>query len=661
MTVAPVTQAQVRGSPGGAAVSLDERSWPAWQRAPRVTLAFTLGLLALLALPRVHSAPGVSWAIGGAAAGMLVWQLALWMRARRLQRALPVVFTPIASHWVQACVQGSIMVWWALYWPLVGANVPLMLAQVAFLYLLEGLISWTRGRPWRLGFGPLPIVLSTNLLLWFRDDWFALQFVMITVGVLGKQFITWRLPERMGHIFNPSAFGQSVIALALIATATTKELTWGPQIAATFEAPYMLVVIFLGGLVVQYLFHVTLMTLAAAATLCLVNLVYTQVTGVYFFVNISIAAPIFLGIHLLITDPSTSPRTNTGRVAFGVLYAAGYCVLFRALDMAGVPLFWDKLLPVPILNLCVPLIDRVCRHGVVGRINAAWEGALSPGRMNLVHMGCWASLFVAMMASGFAYGPHPGDSIEFWKRAVAEGKPYAERSLVIAAASEAMVSGDTSRNGEGFNELGLLSLAGKGVPQNRAAAAQSFAQSCELGDLNGCENVVMQFLFLREFRSEADVQAALQSLEAACSVGASWKACFLVGTAYETGRGRPRDLERAIACYEACGQGNVYGAKALARIALSPDAPAVPLTLAVRVLAASSTAGDAESSWYLGHMLYRGIGVRSDNDKARSFIERACTQGMPEACEALKQPGVPAFKRPPMVVPGWSSQVVVEE
>ena len=40
------------------------------------------------------------------------------------------------------------------------------------------LLTWTRRRPFGMGFGPIPIVFSTNLFLWFRDDWFALQFLL---------------------------------------------------------------------------------------------------------------------------------------------------------------------------------------------------------------------------------------------------------------------------------------------------------------------------------------------------------------------------------------------------------------------------------------------------------------------------------------------------
>ena len=141
------------------------------------------------------------------------------------------------------------------------------------------------------------------------------------------------------HIFNPSAFGQSLFAIVLIATGTTHDLTVGRDIAASFDTPHMLLVIFFGGLVVQYLFQVTLMTASAAMTLVLLNLVYTQITDVYLFVSINVAAPIFLGMHLLLTDPATSPRSNIGKVMFGVLYAISYTVLFRVFDLMEIPLF----------------------------------------------------------------------------------------------------------------------------------------------------------------------------------------------------------------------------------------------------------------------------------------------------------------------------------
>ena len=70
---------------------------------------------------------------------------------------------------------------------------------------------------------------------------------------------------------------------------------------------------------------------------------------------------VFLGMHLLFTDPSTSPRTELGRVTFGVLYGLSTVGLYQLLGLAGLPTFYDKLLQVPLLNLSVRWLDRAAR------------------------------------------------------------------------------------------------------------------------------------------------------------------------------------------------------------------------------------------------------------------------------------------------------------
>src|SRR5580704_15470756 len=121
------------------------------------------------------------------------------------------------------------------------------------------LISWLRRDHWVLGFGPLPIVLSTNLFLWFKDDWFYYQFALMAAGVLGKQFLRWHREGRLTHIFNPSAFSAFVVSVALI-------------------------------------------TLSAAATLLLLNLSYTHFTGIYHTIDSGIPVAVFIGLRLLVTD-----------------------------------------------------------------------------------------------------------------------------------------------------------------------------------------------------------------------------------------------------------------------------------------------------------------------------------------------------------------------
>src|SRR5262245_11684509 len=287
-----------------------QRAVPRVAAYPLAPLLAAAGVASISLVPRVHQNPILVWTLSGVAAALGLWTLLLVVVARRRGQALAVAYWPVRAHWVQAAVQAIIMAYWGWATQPVILQSPLLVAQILFFYALDALLSWSRGREWRLGFGPLPIVLSTNLLLWFRDDWYYLQFLMLTLGVLGKNFVTWERDGRRTHIVNPSAFGQIIMAIALIATATTDKLTFGRQIATSFEVPHMIVVIFLCGLVVQGLFEVTLMTLAAVATIVALNVAYTQATGLYYFVNTNFAAPIFLGVHLFITDPATSPRSN---------------------------------------------------------------------------------------------------------------------------------------------------------------------------------------------------------------------------------------------------------------------------------------------------------------------------------------------------------------
>jgi hypothetical protein len=173
--------------------------------------------------------------------------------------------------------------------------------------------------------------------------------------------------------------------------------------------------------VVQALFSVTLVTLSAAATLYALNVVYTGSTGVYYFVDNNIPAAVFLGLHLLVTDPATSPRKSFGKILFGVMYGAGVFGLYTALGRLGAPTFYDKLLCVPPLNLTVQLLDRASvalaarfRHLKLRPLD--WFPAWSPRQANLAHMAVWISLFILMTSSGFVGGRHPGSNPEFWRR-----------------------------------------------------------------------------------------------------------------------------------------------------------------------------------------------------------------------------------------------------
>ncbi len=277
----------------------------------------TLVFAGFTLLPRVNSNPHLQASFLAAAGFLLAGLCALWWSVARSGRTLTYEFVPRQVHWVQMIMHSCVYAYWGWYWREVYHEIPLILAQVVFLCVLDMLVCWSRRDKWILGFGPIPIIFSMNLFLWFRDDWFYLQFVMVALIVFGKEFLRWKRDGHLTHIFNPSAFALFVTSVVLLATNTTP-ITWGPQISSTFNnPPNIYLEIFVLGLIVQALFSVTLVTLSAAAMLYVLNVVYTGSTGMYHFIDFNIHPAVFLGLHLLVTDPATSPRKNFGKAIFG--------------------------------------------------------------------------------------------------------------------------------------------------------------------------------------------------------------------------------------------------------------------------------------------------------------------------------------------------------
>ena len=132
------------------------------------------------------------------------------------------------------------------------------------------------------------------------------------------------------------------------------DITWGANIASTqFYPPQMYLFLFLIGLPGQFFFGVTSMTMSAVMATYAFSRIYFAATGIYFFYDSYIPIAVFLGMHLLFNDPSTSPRTELGRIVYGALYGLSCCALYQLLGSAGMPTFYDKLLQVPLLNLSV--------------------------------------------------------------------------------------------------------------------------------------------------------------------------------------------------------------------------------------------------------------------------------------------------------------------
>jgi len=273
-----------------------------------------------------------------------------------------------------------------------------------------------------------------------------------------------------------------VFSLGLILTGTT-DITWGKEIAITqFYPPHMYLFIFLIGLPAQYLFGVTTMTMPAVVTTYLFGLAYYRATGVYFFFDSYIPISVFFGMHLLFTDPSTAPRTELGRMIFGALYGLGNVALYAVLQRAGAPEFYDKLLPVPILNTMIQLIDRASGSELLRRFDPSGFGRSLVGRRrNLAYIALWTIVFAMTSAAQGVGDKHPGQFVPFWQQACREDRSHACAYLAVLHAN-------FCRQGSGWacNELGILQAERQSV---RIAAVASFERACDLGFTPACRNM----------------------------------------------------------------------------------------------------------------------------------------------------------------------------
>ena len=545
----------------------------------------TLLLACFLLIPWVRTNARLAGSFLGAASALLLFQFALRRRLARTGRTVGFDVVPRPVHYVQLCMHTSIYLYWGWYWREVYHYAPLILAQIVYVYVLDMLVCWWRRDQWVLGFGPFPIVLSTNLFLWFKDDWFFLQFLLVSTGVLCKELIAWNREGRRVHIFNPSAIALAIFSLGLIVTHST-QISWAEEVAVTLgRPPNIYIEIFLVGMVVQALFSVTLVTLSAAATLYLLNLIYTGTTGVYYFVDSNIPAAVFLGLHLLVTDPATSPRRYIGKTIFGALYGTAVFGLYSVLAWAGAPTFYDKLLCVPPLNLTVRWLDRVslALEERIGRWNPA--AAWSSRKLNFAHMGVWIALFGTMALTGFVGPRHPGGSSDFWQKACQEGRRNGcetwVRTLDIACQHQSVRACVT---------LGTVREEGRFTRRDPSAAAKDFGAACDLGRRDACVELVTLV------RIEGP-----EVLRQPCDRGDA-EGCFILASLYYGGSGVPKDYGQAVKLFrQSCGSGW-----------------------------ARACGGLAECYW-------RGQGTEADPAQAIAYFEKACRAGIAASCYGAAQ------------------------
>src|SRR5215831_12486183 len=164
---------------------------------------FSIGLACLSVLGPIRENPKTFWAFLGVALALFAWN-AILAATLRTGRKLTLEVVLKKQHYLQACIQGSLFLYWGWYWRQVYDFVPFILAQLLFAYAFDMLFCWSRRDNYALGFAPFPVVFSINLFLWFKPEWFYLQFALVALGIAAKEMVRWNKEGRQAHIFNPS-------------------------------------------------------------------------------------------------------------------------------------------------------------------------------------------------------------------------------------------------------------------------------------------------------------------------------------------------------------------------------------------------------------------------------------------------------------------------
>src|SRR6266446_2188427 len=104
---------------------------------------FTCGLAGLTLVRPIHENSKALWAFIGAALALCVWNVLLGATLRT-GRKLTLEVVLRKQHYVQACAQGSVLLYWGWYWPRVYEFAPFILAQLLFAYAFDMLLCWSR-------------------------------------------------------------------------------------------------------------------------------------------------------------------------------------------------------------------------------------------------------------------------------------------------------------------------------------------------------------------------------------------------------------------------------------------------------------------------------------------------------------------------------------
>ena len=404
--------------------SESERELPRWP----IIMGLVVTLVGPLFLSALDRTQGLRFQIiQGVLLGIAVL-VAGWVWSTQRRQRVRMVWHPRKAHLIQAVSHGIVYAYWATQNPGVAEQIPLILLQIPFAYCLDIGLAWRRYGTYRFGFAPIPIIGSTNLFLWMTDEWFFVQFIMVAIAYLSREFIVRTAGDTRRHIFNPSAAGLASVSIILLLLGET-EWARGQYIASSLgTGVHCFDSILLAGLLVQCVFPVVWTSLGAFTTVLIFDVAFRALGGGTYFLDTTVPVAVFLGMVLLVTDPATSPQTRRGKWLFGVLYGLSVIALHAALWQWGnVPwdpdiTYFDKLLAVPVLNLLAPLIDRLAT-GIIPVMKP-----MKARTLRLIGLGTW--ILVYLLGRG-SLVDNPGQSPSYWSELCEKDTSACERFFAV--------------------------------------------------------------------------------------------------------------------------------------------------------------------------------------------------------------------------------------
>lgn len=310
--------------------------------------------------------------------------LGLWAATLRARIGPPAVKEVAVkfTHALPASLQTILLAYWAVHWSEVLTHVPTIAFQLAFAYAFDFLLAWTLRREYRPGLGPVPVVLSMNLFVWFPD-------ILLACLAIGLALTSKALLRREGrHIFNPAVFGLTVVAFLCIGLPSEFRYQ---DVSHDFDRPpYMALLVFSLALIPQIRLGITPVAVGAAVAMVGTMMLVESLTG--YRGGPSPWWPAWLlAITLLAGDPATIPRSSISRLLFGLFLGVVFYVFSRALLFTIGTDFFAKIVPIALANLLVPVFERAGAQLATGWATPVVRAG------NRAYVATWVFLLVVVL------------------------------------------------------------------------------------------------------------------------------------------------------------------------------------------------------------------------------------------------------------------------